>query len=280
MILIKRLVLFIVFFQLVSCINQEETFEILLGEDTYFDISYGSHSSQTFDLYLPANRDTNTKTIILVHGGGWTSGDKTDMNYLIPLLKQNFPTYAIANMNYRLATSSQPAFPMQIDDIRSVVDFLKNNDYNISDNFGFIGTSAGGHLSLLYSYGYDATNNIKMVCSIVGPTNFTDTNYTSDATWQTTAAFITGVPYTGNEAYYQNLSPYHRASTTAPPTLLLYGNSDPLVPTTQGQDLHNKLNYLSVYNEFYLYNGGHGNWSQADLNDASNRIIQFISLRF
>ena len=126
------------------------------SEKNLYNVSYGSSNQQVFDLYLPANRTTNTKTLILVHGGGWTAGDKADMNYVTNIIKQYLPGYAIANINYRLATVGNPAFPMQIDDLAAVVAKLKSTDeYVISDNFGFIGVSAGAHLSMLYGYAYD-----------------------------------------------------------------------------------------------------------------------------
>lgn len=262
----------------ISCTSDEDT--IILGEVTLLNVSYGSDSEQVFDLYLPANRNENTKTLILVHGGGWIEGDKQDMSYLIPIIKQNLPGYAIANINYRLASANNYAFPMQINDITTVINKLKTTNYTISNNFGFIGTSAGGHLSMLYSYAHDTTNDIKMVCSIVGPTNFTDSNYTNNPLWLATYFSLTGVNYVGNESYYESLSPYHTATTTSPPTLLLYGNSDPLIPTTQGQNMHDQLNALGVYNEFNLYNGGHGNWSQPDLLDAYLKMINFINNKF
>lgn len=262
----------------ISCSTTEET--SITREETFLNISYGSHPDQVFDLYLPENRNNATKTLILVHGGAWVEGDKQDMNYLIPIIKQHFPNYAIANINYRLATTNNYAFPMQIDDLGTIINKLKSSNYSISDNFGFIGISAGGQLSLLYSYAYDTNHNIKMVCSIVGPTNFTDTNYTSNPFWLASFFSLTGVNYFGNESYYESLSPLHRATVTSPPTLLLYGNADPLIPITQGQDMHSKLNSLGVYNEFNLYNGGHGNWSQPDLLDANLKMINFISNHF
>lgn len=246
------------------------------------NVSYGSHPQQKFDLYLPANRSsTTTKTLILVHGGGWTAGDKADMVYVTNIIKQYLPDYAIANMNYRLASTGNPAFPMQVDDIRSVITKLKTtSDYNISDDFGFIGVSAGGHLSMLYGYGFNASNDIKMVASIVGPTDFTDPNYTNDPLLFPMFENVSGVPYAGNVAYYQQLSPLYRATTASPPTILFYGNADPLVPTSQGVNMHNKLNQLGVYNEFTLYQGGHGNWALNDQLDAYGKLVAFIQNRF
>ena len=44
------------------------------------NISYGSDAKQIFDIYLPKDRTLDTKVMLLIHGGGWTSGDKADMN--------------------------------------------------------------------------------------------------------------------------------------------------------------------------------------------------------
>lgn len=262
---------------LFSC-NSDETINQNLEAKTLLNVSYGNNVQQKFDLYLPANRTQNTKTLILVHGGGWTEGDKADMNYAVDIVKQYLPEYAIANINYRLATTGNPAFPMQIDDIESVITKLKTEDYQISDNFGFIGVSAGAHLSMLYSYAYNS--DIKAVCSIVGPTNFTDVNYTSNPFMVAMFQSATGLVYSENIGFYQQISPYHRATVNSQPTILLYGNADPLIPTTQGQNIHTKLDQLGVYNEFYLYNGGHGDWAINDQIDAYNRIVNFIKNKF
>ena len=265
-----------------SCSNDEIDDPIdFTAAKTMLNVSYGSNSQQVFDLYLPANRnETYTKTLILVHGGAWIEGDKVDMNYAVDIIKQYLPDYAIANVNYRLASTGNYAFPMQINDIDAIIQQLKNEDYGISDNFGFIGTSAGGHLSMLYSYGYNTNNDIKMVCSIVGPTNFTDPNYINNPSWLDLYFNLTGVQYLDNPTYYEQLSPLFRTTTSSVPTILFYGNADPLIPTSQGVDLHAKLDQLGVYNEFNLYNGGHGNWSQLDLLDANVKMIAFIQNKF
>lgn len=264
-----------------SCASDTVTTDTTI-EKTFTNVSYGSHPQQVFDLYLPANRSSaSTKTLILVHGGGWTGGDKGDMNYVTNIIKQYLPGYAIANMNYRLASTGNPAFPMQIDDLNAVVNKLKNTaEYSISDNFGFIGVSAGGHLSMLYSYAYNSNNDVKMVCSIVGPTDFTDPNYTNNAFMVGMFESVTGVSYSSNPSYYQQLSPLYRATASSPPTILFYGNADPLIPTTQGVNMHARLDQLGVYNEFTLYNGGHGDWVLADQLDAYGKLVAFIQNRF
>jgi len=171
----------ILLFFISSCSSNENAPNPPLEAQQLTNVSYGNDAKQKFDLYLPANRNTSdTKTLILVHGGSWIGGDKSEMNPILEVVRKNLPNYAVVNMNYRLSTWGKPAFPMQIDDIAAVIAKLKNGKYDISDNIGFIGVSAGGHLSLLYSYAYNIDKNVKMVCSIVGPTNFTDPAYTDN----------------------------------------------------------------------------------------------------
>ncbi|WP_241664780.1 alpha/beta hydrolase [Seonamhaeicola maritimus] len=224
------------------------------------DVSYGSDTNQTFDLYLPENRTTNTKTIILVHGGGWTSGDKSSMNYIKDLLLQEIPDLAIVNINYRLADANNLAYPMQINDITSIVNHLKDKqlEYVISDKIGFIGTSAGGHLSLLWSYAFDTESKVNMVCSIVGPTNFTDPEYLN-STDPTILGLISSFGLNPTIEFLEEVSPYHQVTAGAPPTILFYGGQDPLIPESQGIDLSLKLQDLNVKEEFVFYpNEGHG----------------------
>lgn len=267
-----------------SC-NKEEDF-LPINESSKIveniqNIKYGVDPQQSFDLYLPANRSATTKTLLLIHGGGWISGDKIEMNSYVSMLKEKLPDYAIANMNYRLASGDNYAFPMQIEDINSVITILKATDeYVISDNFALIGVSAGGQLALLYSYSNNSNNDVKMVCSIIGPTNFTDINYANNKEMVDLFTSITGVNYQENKPFYDMLSPLNWASETSPPTILFYGNQDPIVPTTQGIGLRNRLNELSVYNKFNLYNGGHGDWSTSDLTDVNKKLVNFIKQKF
>jgi acetyl esterase/lipase len=241
------------------------------------NISYGNDSDQVFDLYLPFGRTEETKTLVLIHGGGWTSGDKADMNGFKDFIKDQMPTYAIVNMNYRLADDNNQPYPMQINDITTVVNYIRNNQTNhvISDDIGFVGVSAGAHLSLLWSYAFDTENQVEMACSVVGPTNFTDPAYlenTNPVLQEILDAFgtDTSIPF------LEEVSPYHQATATSPPTILFYGGQDPLIPTTQGTAMRDKLVELNVTHEFTLYpNEGHG-WVGLNLLDTSVKLKTFI----
>ena len=240
------------------------------------NVSYGSDSDQVFDIYLPEGRTLDTKVMVLVHGGGWTSGDKADMNYLRDIILQDLPDVAIVNINYRLADETNQPYPMQINDITTIINMLKANqsDYVISDDFGFVGVSAGAHLSMLWSYAFDTNSDSKMVASIVGPTNFTDPAYLENENpllqeILDTFGLDTSIPF------LEEVSPYHQVTNDAPPTILFYGGQDPLIPTSQGVDMEAKLATLGVTHQFTLYpNAGHG-WIGIELLDTWTKLKAF-----
>ena len=239
------------------------------------NVSYGSDENQVFDIYLPENRTTSTKILILIHGGSWISGDKSDMSSIKTFISALHPNIGIVNMNYTLAGINNPPVPMQTEDISTVVDYLSMNKSSliVSDDIGFIGLSAGAHLSLLWSYAYDANNQVDMVCSIVGPANFTDPAYYDNVLYQPVFQLF------GNPSieFLESASPYHRATTSSPPTLLFYGGMDPLVPTSQGVDMDAQLTTLGVPHEFHFYpEEGHG-WEGENLLDTTSKISTYIN---
>ena len=263
-----------------SCSNEDSEIssepEIIEAYEA-LDVSYGSDSNQVFDIYLPEGRTENTKVLFLVHGGSWVGGDKEDMNDVRDYVLQNHPSLGIVNMNYTLAGADSPPVPMQTNDISAVVNYITSNKTSliISDDIGFIGVSAGAHLSLLWSYANDTNNQVDMVCSIVGPTNFTDPAYYNSANPVFQSMYI----LFGNPSipFLESASPYHTATATSPPTLLFYGGQDPLVPNSQGIDLDSQLTNLGVPHEFSFYEEeGHG-WFGQNLLDTFNKISNYIN---
>lgn len=214
--------------------------------------------------------------MILVHGGGWSAGDKSEMNDFKNFVREQHPNLGVVNINYRLADENNKPYPMQIDDITMVINQLKDtkDSYVIGEEFGFIGVSAGAHLSLLWNYAFDTENNIKMVCSMVGPTNLTDPAYLNNTSAELQELLdLFGIDLTTE--FLEEVSPLHRVTASAPPSILFYGGQDPLIPTTQGTDMRDKLQMLGVTNQFTLYpNAGHG-WIGLDLLDTGIKLKAF-----
>jgi acetyl esterase/lipase len=88
------------------------------------DVTYCN--SQTMDIYIPGVAVTRPlPLVIFVHGGGLTSGDKSDINpvFLNALASAG---YAVASVNYRLAP--QYKFPAQIEDLKCAIRYLRGTE--------------------------------------------------------------------------------------------------------------------------------------------------------
>ncbi|MGO3181739.1 MAG: alpha/beta hydrolase fold domain-containing protein [Aequorivita sp.] len=268
-------------FSYVSCSKDSENIsEIRVEAETFLDVSYGSNPQEKYDLYLPADRSTTkTKVIALVHGGGWTDGDKDYMAFLIPYIKQKHPDYAIVNINYVLADENTPAFPNQILNLGAVINKLTNEkeELQVLPEFALIGVSAGAQLSLMYDYVYDTDNQVKLVADIVGPTDFTDSFYTGDPDFPTLMTLLVNESaYPPGTDYAEVLSPALQVSTGSSPTLLFYGNADPLVPLSNATTLNTALNSALIDHNFNVYEGGHGTWATNDIEDMLAQISDYI----
>ena len=246
--------------------------------------SYGDDPQQLFDIYLPEGRSAaTTKVLLLIHGGGWVGGDKSDMTEFITAIQETHPDHAIVNMNYVLASLSTntPAFPNQYLDIDLLIDVLiaQSETLQIRPEIGIIGTSAGAHLGLMYDYVYDTEDRVKFVVDIVGPSDFTDPFYADDPNFTIALSLLTDeAAFPEGTDFATANSPALQAQTQSSPTLLFYGNQDPLVPLTNGQSLDTALNQFETPHSFTIYDGGHGDdWSDASIADLMNKINGFIT---
>ncbi|MEO9053235.1 MAG: hypothetical protein ABI280_15655, partial [Ginsengibacter sp.] len=94
-----------------------------LGDTLLKDLSYSGNAANKMDLYLPGGRTAATKTIILIHGGGWNSGDKNELSFFASGWQKM--GFAVANINYRWATVDNPDnYTMQMNDIDAATTFL------------------------------------------------------------------------------------------------------------------------------------------------------------
>jgi len=244
------------------------------------NVSYGADAKQKMDIYLPADRSSSeTPVVILIHGGGWTDGDKQDFSVFITELQKRLPGYAIANINYRLASNNKNLFPTQENDIKAAVEFLLNKsaEYKVSKQLALIGASAGAHLSLLQSYKHNTNSSIKAVISLFGPTELISLyNSPPSPSIPLLLSGVTGATPASNATIYQQSSPYNFVSAQSCPTLLFHGGIDPLVPASQSSQLKDKLAANGVVNQYIFYpSEGHG-WTGPNLTDTFNKIEAFL----
>lgn len=229
------------------------------GTKIYSNEAYGTHSRNKLDIFLPKDRDINTKVVIQIHGGAWVFGDKSnngmkDMRY--QLLEEG---YAVASMNYRYACGD---YTKQMDDVKMAIEHiaLQSGNWDIgSDKFGLMGYSAGGHLALLYAHAFDNDDVVKAVVSIVGPTDMTDPlfhQYAENNGLLWTAEALFGATFEEDSALYAEGSPifYHRSV----PSHFMYGQLDNLVPYQQGVRMFDSLRSYGVMADTTIFtNAGH-----------------------
>lgn len=283
------ILVFICNFTFISCSSDDTTegsgivITDPLEAETILNISYGASSQQVYDIYLPFGRSLDkTKVIILVHGGGWTAGDKTEMENFVGIIQQYHPFHAIVNINYVLANTTPPfipAFPNQFLDLGAVIDQLSSQkeELQVLPEFGLIGTSAGAHISLMYDYVYDTHDVVKMVADIVGPTNFTDPFYADNPLFGLVLnALVDENAYPFGTNYAEATSPALKVSSDSSPSILFYGNQDPLVPLSNGEFLNTNLSNASINHSFTVYDGGHGDWDEASMINLQIQLTEFI----
>lgn len=165
--LYKHLIVIAISMSILSCKKSADTGAT--GK-TMLNISYGASAEQKMDIYLPANRNnTSTKVLVMIHGGAWNSGDKSELTPYADSIRKRLTDYAVFNINYRLATGSN-LFPAQEDDVKSAIQFIINKSgvYEVSKKFVLLGVSAGAHLALLQGYKHASQVNPKAIVSFFG----------------------------------------------------------------------------------------------------------------
>ncbi|MFT5076616.1 MAG: acetyl esterase/lipase [Saprospiraceae bacterium] len=252
---------------------------------TIQDLSYGENSQQTFDIYLPDERSSNTtKVIVLIHGGSWISGDKSAMEDLIPILQNANPHHAIVNMNYVLSNDNTHAFPNQFYNISTLLDELctRSTEFQINPEFALIGRSAGGHLALMYDSVYDELDRVKMVCTLSGPTDFTNSFYTDKPNFESLFDKLVDVDaYPPNQNLVRKLSPALRVNWDTSPTIIFHGKEDNIVPVANAKKLKRKLKKKDIPKRLFRFDGeGHGNWSEETMEFVDLKLNRFIANHF
>ncbi len=101
--------------------------------------------SQSADLYLPRHKQGLLPVVILVHGGGWQSGDKQLDGAMAAYLARH--GVASVCINYRL--SGEAHYPAAIQDIKTAIRWVRAQahryDFNSAD-ITLLGSSAGGQM--------------------------------------------------------------------------------------------------------------------------------------
>ena len=233
-------------------VNQRSGSTVRVLRDEIYQDTEGR--SGRCDVFLPAPQpsDKSLPVVILVHGGGWVSGDKWNLKgYAHQLAERGF---AAITINYRHAPKHP--FPKQVDDVRQAMLWTVKQEERFQldlNRVGMFGYSAGGHLTAL-------------VASLANESRSTQTEASEwsekDPRWQelpkiqaiciggppcnfellppnnTSMAFFLGDSRKNAPDIYRAASPLAHVSAGDPPTCIIHGESDIMVPLKSSQRFH------------------------------------------
>jgi acetyl esterase/lipase len=218
------------------------------------------------DVYRPAATG-RVPAIVVVHGGGWSAGDKGEAPLASAWLAAR--GYAVFDVQYRLAPP--PTWQAAVGDVKCAIGWVKRRSGEAGVDVDpahvtLLGRSAGGHLALLAAYAPDdpalppscdaGDTRVASVISFYGVTDLAwawehPMNPRVFDARARLGNYVGGTPAT-EPARFRALSPVERATAAAPPTLLVHGGSDQIVSVEQSERLDRRLGALGVPHETLL----------------------------
>lgn len=232
---------------------------------------------ERLDLYLPAVGAQNARSpgIVIIHGGGWTGGDKgaaREINIGTTLAGAG---YVCASVNYRLDKAGR--WPTNLQDCKNAVRFLRKNAelYHVDpENIGVIGGSAGGHLALMVAYTSGiselepsepyggVSSQVSAVVDLYGITDLLTRRKTDDSGKPvgptTRSSELLEETADQNPSAWRMASPVTHVSARTPPTLILHGTKDTTVDRDQASELAARLKEQGVeYQLIWVEGIGH-----------------------
>ena len=227
------------------------------------DVEYGNAGGRalTLDLYQPATPSGPAAGLVFIHGGAWAGGSKADYRYYGITFAQK--GYVVVSIGYRLA--GEQMYPAAIEDSKCAVRWMRSNAADLGvdpQRIAAIGGSAGGHLSMMVGYSSDVpalegtaghegvSSGVQCVVNLYGPCDLTtDFVRNNEFAGRVTRGFL-GKSIEEDLALYQQASPVTYLDAHDPPTLIVHGTIDDVVPIDQADELAAKLKEVGVP---YLY---------------------------
>ncbi|MGK5629277.1 alpha/beta hydrolase fold domain-containing protein [Streptomyces sp. URMC 123] len=229
------------------------------------------------DVWLPRERPRARRpAVVWVHGGGWESGHRSQT----PRWNQwlNDRGFAVFDIDYRLAPRATQL--QQIGDVKCAIGWVRGNAARYDVDPGRIilaGTSAGANLAL--SAAYTARDpqprascrardtSVRAVVSLYGPTDMAGLIRTgADPADPAVRRFMGGSLKSASDRFRLG-SPAQLARADVPPTLLLHGSHDRLVPVAQARELSARLSAAGAVHEYveipwadHAFDYNWGNW--------------------
>ena len=198
--------------------------------------------------------EKNLPTIVFFFGGGWVSGDVQAFAMQGMYFAQRGMTVVLADYRTYKKYGTTPA--ACVEDAKSVMRYVKKNADRLKIDTSRLvasGGSAGGHLAAAVALldGFNAPGDDLSISPV--PTALVLFNPVLNNSADE------GYGYERVKDYYLEFSPYHNIHAGAPPTLVMVGTEDHLIPVTTATRYTEKMEALGSRCDLELYEGaGHG----------------------
>jgi acetyl esterase/lipase len=237
------------------------------------------------DVYSRSDTTAPQPTLIWIHGGGWTGGNKESATFsLLPYMEMG---WNVVNVEYRLAKISLA--PAAVEDCLCALRWVIRNakQYGFDTNKLVVsGGSAGGHLALTTamipaSEGMDrqcpGTEPLK-VAAVVDWYGITDVVDLLDGANMKTYAVQWMGSMPNRVEIAKRVSPLTYVRAGLPPVISIQGDQDPTVPYDHSVRLQDALKKVAVDGELITIPGGkHGGFTRAENQRAHAAIKAFLA---
>ena len=222
----------------------------------------------SMDIYTPEKIKKGVKTpaIIFYFGGGWNSGTRTQFE---PHAKHFATRGMIAVLvDYRVKTRNNTTPYQAAADALSAIRFLRTNasKYGIDpDRIAASGGSAGGHLAAVTGNitGLDETYEDQKISSKANALILFNPVFDNGPTGY-------GFDRVGGESGYKKISPIDNIRKGAPPTSVLLGTKDHLIPVSTAQRYQKLMQEAGSRCDLHLFeNQKHGFFNYKKDNENS-----------
>ena len=298
------LALSILFLPLVSVSVRAADLEFTRKEDVIYGRKHGV--ALTMDVFTPTANANGIGIIWVVSGGWYSSHDsipkKPDNSFVGELLKRGYTVFAVVH-------GSQPKFtiPEILEDMNRSVRFIRAHaaEYKIDpERIGISGGSAGGHLSLMQGLAGDLGNpkakdpidrvssRVQAVACFFPPTDFFNYGKPGEDALGRGILKDFAAPFDFHEfdskqkTFVQitdekrkkeigtKISPIQHVSSDDPPSLIIHGDADTLVPMQQAEIIVAKLKETKVPAELVVKKGASHGW--ANMNKDMTTIADWF----